>query len=96
VQCVRTWFCTLCRAGCKGMSATAALAVRTWKVGRYTCTLTLQQPQPGAVVASSVEWAPCVPRALSADERKVYREGRNAVLADLAAQLGISVAVVDL
>ncbi len=77
------------------MTATAALAVRSWTVNAYTCTLTVQRPKPGAVVACSIEWSPNTPNRLSDAELQTYRRGRNEALASIAAELGISAAVVE-
>jgi len=79
------------------MAAEGTLAVRPWKVGRYTCTLTLLPPLTGAVLGICVEWAPAQPkRPLTDSELAEYRAGRDAALEDAAAQLGVAVAVVEL
>ena len=78
------------------MSAEGALAVRNWPVGRYTCELTVQRPKPGAIVNASIEWSPSEPSRLTHDEWREYRHGRNHALAELAAELGINMALVEL
>jgi hypothetical protein len=78
------------------MSAEAALAVRSWKAGRYTCTLTVQRPRAGALVSCVIEWAPQVPHRLTDGEISEYRAGRNTALAELSAELGINAAVIEL
>ncbi len=78
------------------MSASAALMTRSWQAGAYTCTLTVQRPKPGAVVACSVEWSPEMPRRLTEGELAQYRAGRNAALAAVSAGLGINAAVLEL
>ena len=78
------------------MSAEAACAVRTWSVGRYTCTITLQRPRRGAVLNAAAEWAPEQPSRLSDSELAEYRRGRNQALAEISRELGINAAVVDL
>jgi hypothetical protein len=78
------------------MSAEAAAAVRTWAAGRYLCTLTVARPKPGAVVQCCVEWEPEQPRRLTEAELREYRAGRNAALQSIAAELGLSTAVVEL
>lgn len=78
------------------MSAEAALAMKSWKAGRYTCTLTVQRPKPGALMNATVEWEPEQPRRLTERELAEYRRGRNAALVDLSRDLGISTAVVEI
>ena len=78
------------------MSAEAALGVRSWKVGAFTCELTVQRPRPGALMYATLEWSPTEPSKLSTEEWREYRHGRNQALADLAAELGINVAVLEL
>ena len=46
--------------------------------------------------AAVVEWSPDVPEQLSAEELQAYQVGRNAALAEIAQELGIRVAVIDL
>lgn len=72
------------------------MAVRTWQAGRYTCTLTVQRPMPGALVACCIEWSPDMPTRLTDDELRHYRAGRNRALAEVSALLGINAAVIDL
>lgn len=86
----------LCAVWAKGrlMSATAGFT-RTWRVGGFTATLTAPVPKPGAMASAVIEWEPAIPGRLSADELKQYRAGRDSALADLARDLGITVAVVD-
>lgn len=78
------------------MSAEAAVASRTWQVGRYKCTLTVPRPKPGQVMHASLEWAPEPPRQLSGDEFAEYRKGRNQALTEISQALGINAAVVEL
>lgn len=78
------------------MSAEAAILTRSWPVGDRTCTLTVQRPKLGTVMAASAEWSPSEPVRLNADEWHEYRSGRNRALAEFAAELGITVAVLDL
>ena len=78
------------------MSAEAAIAVRSWPAGRFTCTLTLSRPRPGALTSCSIEWQPERPARLSADELRQYRAGRDQALAEISAQLGVNAAVVEL
>lgn len=77
------------------MSAEAAFAARSWPVGRYVCTLTLQRPKPGALTSCVIEWAPEQPARLTADELRQYRAGRNQALAQISAELGVNAAVLE-
>ena len=78
------------------MSGEAAVAVRSWPVGERTCTVTMQRLKPGAVVHMVVEWSPSQPKRLTADEWAQYRTGRNSALADIAVEMGINAAVLEL
>lgn len=78
------------------MSGEAALGVRSWTCGRYTCELTVQRPKPGALMHAVCEWSPCEPSRLSTEEWREFRHGRNQALASLAEELGINVAVLSL
>lgn len=73
------------------MSATAGVS-RTFKVGRYTVDLTIQRPTPGKATMASVEWAPCLPNPLSGSELRQYRAGRDRAFAEIADEMGITVA----
>ena len=77
------------------MSAEAAIAVRSWAVGDRTVTLTLRRPKPGAVIHTTAEWSPSEPARLTTEEWRAYRFGRNTALAELAAELGTTIAVVE-
>jgi 2-phospho-L-lactate transferase/gluconeogenesis factor (CofD/UPF0052 family) len=77
------------------MSAEAAIATRSWPAGRFTCSLTLQRPRPGALTNCVIEWMPEQPVRLTADELRQYRAGRDQALAEIAAELGINAAVVE-
>lgn len=79
------------------MTAEAAFLTKTWPVGRrYTCTLTLTRPKPGAVVHAVVEWSPTVPSRLTDDELREYRLGRDAALAEISVALNMNAAVLEL
>jgi hypothetical protein len=78
------------------VSAETAIAVRSWAVGPYTCEMTVQRPKLSAIMSAVVEWSPSEPSRLTAEEWRQYRNGRNQALAKLAAELGISVAVLEL
>jgi hypothetical protein len=75
---------------------TDSIAVsRSFRVGRYTCTLSTPRPERGAVLAMVAEWSPHVPTRLSSTELRAYRAGRDAFVAELAAQIGGTAAVVE-
>lgn len=83
------------------MSATAAIVSRSWPVGDRTASLSVPRPEPGKpahfpVGACVISWAPSPPTRLTPDEWRAYVRGRHAALADLAEELGIRVAVIDL
>lgn len=47
-----------------------------FKVGKYTCCVTLPEIRPGTVAHINVEWDPCMPkRPLTDSERKEYDAG---------------------
>lgn len=77
------------------MSAAAAILSRSWPVGQYTVTLTVPRPIKGSQVHASVEWSPFEPRRLSKSELAKYRAERNRAIAELAAELEINVAVLE-
>jgi hypothetical protein len=79
------------------VSASAALATRPWQVGSsWTVTLTIPPGVPGKGAVCTIEWDPSVPERLTPDELEQYRGGRNEALADVARELGIRIALVDL
>jgi len=67
------------------LSAQAPALIRTWKVSRYTVTLTASTVQPGSLAAIAMEWSPELPERLTEAEIAEYVRGRNAALAELAA-----------
>jgi hypothetical protein len=77
------------------MSAEAAFT-RTWHVGKYTATLSSPPLAPGRVVSVVIEWSPSKPSNLTASEWDEYHAGRDAALRDMAVEIGVNVAVVDL
>jgi len=82
--------------GDPAMSAEPAILTRRWRVGRRTCTLSVPKPEPGEVLHVCIEWDPDVPTAkLNAAERRQYRDGRDAAVAELAQLIGGTVAVVE-
>lgn len=77
------------------MSACSAAAVRSWPVGRFTCTMTVPRPDPHGVVHAVAEWTPTEPTRLTTEEWRQYRAGRNRALAEISAELGLSIAVLE-
>lgn len=69
------------------MTRDSVAIVRTFKVGNYTCTLSSPSPERGAVLVMTAEWSPQVPVRLSSAELRAYRAGRDAFVAELAAQV---------
>jgi hypothetical protein len=70
--------------------------VRSFRVGKRTCTWTFARPVHGGVVHSAVEWVPDVPRRLSKKEWRQYRSGRDAAVAELSRLTGLTVMVAEL
>ena len=77
------------------MSA-AATITRTWVVGSRTVTLAVPPLAQGGLMHAVAEWAPDQPKRLNQAEAEQYRVGRNRAIAEIAAELGITVAVVEL
>ena len=77
------------------MSGTAPALVRTFRVGRFECTLTFPQIASGSVLAMAAEWSPSMPDRLTTAEIEEYRAGRNAAIEELAAIVGGNVAVIE-
>ncbi|MCW5750874.1 MAG: hypothetical protein KIT81_06985 [Alphaproteobacteria bacterium] len=75
--------------------ADAALLVRSFKVGRRIVTMTIPQIPARGLVCMSCEWAPDAPRRLSKRELREYRQGRDAVLAEISEMIGGRVAVAE-
>ena len=77
------------------MSAEAAF-VRSWSVGKFRATLSCPRPRPGVTASAVIEWFPHPPQRMKPAEVTEYRAGRDSALADLARELRVSVAVIDL
>ena len=77
------------------MSAEAPFLSRRFRVGAYTCTMTVPRPRPGSVISLATEWAPSAPSRLSSKELRQYRNGRDAALAEVSRALGAPVAVME-
>lgn len=65
-----------------------SMGVRSWRVGRYTVTLSLPKIRPGALVGAVVEWDPAVPARLSSQEAAQYKEGLAAAIREMTAASG--------
>ena len=77
--------------------AEAASLVRSFRVGKRTCTMTIQAPRPGGSCNAAAEWSPSLPnRPFTKQELRQYRTGRDAIMAELAAQLGGSGLVIEI
>lgn len=77
------------------MTAESAAVTRSWSVGERNVTLTVPRPSKGRPMAAACEWSPDVPVRLSPMEWREYVAGRTAALAEVAAELGLHVAVID-
>ena len=69
------------------MSKQAAV-MKSFKVGKLTCTITIQAPTVGAVTNMVVEWEPGMPRRLSRRQWAEYRAGRDAAFTELLNKMG--------
>ena len=77
------------------MAAEAAF-IHSWRVGRWTATLTVPRVILGQLDDAVVEWSPAMPgRPLTASELAQYRAGRDAALADLARAKGLTSTVLE-
>lgn len=76
------------------MSAGAGIT-RSWSVGKYRVTMTIPRSGSG-LLAATVEWEPYLPKRLTDAELRQYRAGRDAALAEMAAELGVTVGLVEL
>lgn len=67
--------------------AVSAVRVSTFKVGRRYCHLWLPiHKEAGATMRARVEWHPCMPVKLSAEEHAQFAAGRDRAI---AAVLGV-------
>lgn len=73
-------------------NATAAIEI-TFSVGRYVCHMAY--PLPAGSGQLEANWSPEMPAKLSAAEMSQYRAGRDALIAQVAEQTGLNVAVVE-
>jgi hypothetical protein len=78
------------------VSAEAAFFTRSWRVGTCTCTLSVPTLKTGRPAHACIEWDPSAPAQLSPAELRQYLAGRDAAVADLAREMGLTVAVIDL
>jgi hypothetical protein len=72
------------------MSAEAAFATRSWKVGRYTCTLTVPRIRFGEVMHATCDWSPEQPQRLSAKEAAEYRRSFAKAMVEISREFGIN------
>ena len=76
------------------MSADCETFRRSFSVGRYRCTWSVQLVA-GKAISSQCEWEPAMPRRLSPVLMREYRQKRNRVHATLAEKLGGPAVVID-
>ncbi len=77
------------------MRAEPQLVVRSWPVGGRTCTLTVRGAKPCTAMQATAEWSPDAPTGFTPAEWTEYRAGRHRAFAEIAAELGVTVAVVE-
>jgi len=77
------------------MSKEVRTLVRSWRVGIFTCTLTIVPNGRSGSVRGVTAWHPGLPPTLDEVEAEQYRRGRNAAISDLARDLGVTVAVIE-
>lgn len=70
------------------MSATAAMLVHTWAVGkRYRVTMTVPRLQEASVSCATCEWEPDFPGRLTPQEAADYISGRQVAMRLIAGQI---------
>jgi hypothetical protein len=75
--------CVVCGVRGEAVSAEKPALCRTWRVGRYTATLTAPFPRRGQICHATIEWSPRQPKDLTAEEWEAYRAGRDECLREL-------------
>lgn len=78
------------------MSAESVAFSRSWRVGKYTATLSSPAPVAGQTRSALIEWDPRMPERLTASEMRQYKAGRDAAALELARRSGINLVMVDL
>ncbi len=78
------------------MTAEAAAMTRSWRVGKYTVTMTAPKLRKGEVSVAPMEWEPDMPSKLSKKEARQYQAGRDAAFEELFAESGIQGLMVDI
>ena len=68
---------------------------RSWPVGSRTCTLSVPRLRKGALQHASVECSPTRPPYLKSSDWPQYLAGRAQAVAEIAAELGITIAKGD-
>jgi hypothetical protein len=77
-------------------SARAPAFVRSFRIGRYTCTIAIPHCTPGGAVQMTRVWHPELRRPLTAAELRQYRAGRDAALRELSELIGMRTNMVEL
>ncbi|HEU4457775.1 MAG TPA: hypothetical protein VFR90_01470 [Methylibium sp.] len=77
------------------MSDEMPIVFRLWKVGSRTVTLAVPRLAAGRDLHAVMEWDPDVPVRLSGAELEEYRAGRDAAFREVAAELGLHAAVLE-
>ena len=78
------------------MTAEAAAMTRSWRVGKYTVTMTAPKLREGKVSFAAMEWHPDMPTQLSKKEGRQYQAGRDAAFEELFAEAGIQGLMVEI
>lgn len=79
------------------MSAESPALIRSFKVGKRTCTLIVPSPPAAGDAACLVaEWSPTVPRRLSKKEMRQYRKGRDEAIMEVTRQTGAPTVLFDI
>src|SRR5688500_674863 len=78
------------------VSAESPILIHSFPVGRRVVTMTIPKPKLRDAISMSVQWSPDYPRQLSEEELAQYRSGRDSAISQVATQLGLEVAVLEL
>ena len=63
----------------------------TFKVGTFTCEMTIS-----ALGQITAEWSPQMPTQLTRKERRQYRAGRNALVAEFVKATGVDLMILEI
>lgn len=70
--------------------AAEAAHVHTWRVGRWTVTLSMPPIAPGVIHNAVCEWDPAMPsRPLTASEQQQYQQGLQQAIRAIAAKAAV-------